>query len=380
MHSSIKTHQDIMPLGIFLDETAVSSVQRNTMRSNVLSNNTFKMLLLFIISFFSHMAHSASSTVCEPTGGVRRIYINANITISPAGSVTGMSYTSSTPVAQPGPVTCPAYTPTGYTVMSMAPNGSRFPDTSAAVDLSQGFSALLTVSTSPGISSSAPASNISGNTPNIPNNIYPSVYFYANPDIINTHDLDLHNYFIGYIMVTGYPSVQGTVVPSDKTGLTEVYLSGHIHIPPYCSYTPSESMVMMPAVFAADFTAAGAGGKVGEAKSITGSGLCAGGEQSGADTVHISISSPGVEVDNYTLGVAGQPDIGIQVFKPDGTPLQVNGPIADTVPTNPTWQGENLYGHFDYPLTFQMVSVTGKAPPSNVGGYMAYVLVTLNMD
>lgn len=95
MHSSIKTHQDIMPSGIFLDETAVSSVQRNTMRSNVLSNNTFKMLLLFVISFFSHLAHSADPVVCEPTGGVRRIYINANITISPAGSVNGMGYTSS---------------------------------------------------------------------------------------------------------------------------------------------------------------------------------------------------------------------------------------------------------------------------------------------
>lgn len=379
MHSSIKTHQDIMPSGIFLDETAVSSVQRNTMRSNVLSNNTLKMLLLFVISFFSHMAHSADPIVCEPTGGVRRIYINANITITPAGAVGGMGYTAATPVAQPGPITCPAYTPTAYTLIAMGPDGSISPSGSAYVDISQGFSALLSLNTAPGISQQSATTSISGSTPNIPSNIYPSVYFYANPNVINTHDVDLHNYFIGYIMTTGY-SRDSIHIPSDKSGLTEVYVSGHIHIPPYCSYTPSESMIMMPTVFAADFANAGAGGKVGGTKSITGSGLCAGGSQSGEDTVHISISSPGAEIDNYTLGVFGQPDIGIQVFKPDGTPLQVNGPVADTVPTNPTWQGENLYGHFDYPLTFQMISVTGKAPPSNVGGHMAYVLITLSMD
>lgn len=266
MHSLIKTHQDIMPSGIFLDKPAVSSVQRTTMRSNVLSNNTLKMLLLFFISFFSHIAHSADPVLCEPTGGMRRIYINANITITPAGLGAGIVYTDSTPVAQAGPITCPGSTPTVYSVFSMGPDLSMFPNNGAYVDMSQGFKGLLGVGNTPGMSNSGRTGGLvtamSGNTANIPSNIYPSIVFYPTGSPAETHDLDLHNYFIGYIGTEGVVKMD-IVTPSDKTGLTGVYLSGHIHIPPYCTYMSDQPSISIPmgTYFASDFAAVGVGGK-----------------------------------------------------------------------------------------------------------------------
>lgn len=388
MYSLIKTHQDIMPSGIFLDKTAVSSVQRTTMRSNVLSNNTLKMLLLFIISFFSHMAHSADPVLCEPTGGMRRIYINANITITPAGLGAGIVYTNSTPLAQPGPITCPGSTPTAYSVFTMGSDLSRYPSATAFVDMSQGFQAVLGISNTPGMSGAGRAGTLvtvmSGNTANIPSNIYPSIEFYPSGSPADSHDIDLHNYFIGYIATEGVVK-SDIVTPSDKTGLTGVYLSGHIHIPPYCTYMSDQPYLSIPmgTYFASDFAAAGVGGKVGQPQRIAGHGECTGGSSHGdGDLVHISVGSLTPGDGNDTLGIADQPDIGVQVFDDQGNKLPVNGGggiTSGSVHTTSSLKGETYIGEFDFPLNFQLVSRTGKAP-SQTGTFTEYVTIDLFMD
>lgn len=381
MYLLIKAHQGIIPAGIFFEETAISSVQRNTMRRK-LFNNQLRMLLLVVISFFSHMAYSIDSRICQPTGFANRIYINANITITPAGYGRGISYTDSTPVAQAGPVTCQGYTPTAYSVLSMSPSGGRSPSESAYVDLSQGFSVLLTVGTTPGMSNSTNASAISGNSDNIPSNIYPSLAFFPTGDPIATHDLDLHNYLVGYIATEGQPS-SGMFVPSDKTGLTGIYLSGHIHIPPYCTYMSDQPFLTIPmgTYFASDFAAAGVGGKVGQPQRIAGHGECKGGSTNGdGDLVHISVGSFTPGDGNDTLGIAGQPDIGIQVFDDQGNRLQVNGGITSgSAYTTKTLKGDTYVGAFDFPLNFQLVSRTGKAP-SHTGTFTEYITIDLFMD
>lgn len=381
MSSSMKTHQGVMSSGIFIAETTASSVQRNTVRRK-LFNNQFRILILAVVSFFSHMAYSIDAGVCQPTGFMNRIYVNANITITPAGYGQSVTYTDSTPVAQAGPITCQSnYTPTGYTVLTMSPSGGRFPAADASMDLGHGFSVVLTPGSTPGMSSNVNRASISGNTANIPSNIYPSFSFYPSGSPAAVQDIILHNYFVGYIATEGVPE-SDMFVPSDKTGLTAVYLSGHLHVPPYCTYMSDQPSLTIPmgTYFASDFAAAGVGGKVGQPQRIAGSGECKGGSSSGeGDLVHISVGSFTPGDGNDTLGIAGQPDIGVQVFDDQGNRLQVNGPYSGQAYTSRSLKGDVYVGKFDFPLNFQLVSRTGKVP-SHTGTFTEYVTIDLFMD
>ena len=380
MYSSIKTHQGVMASGMFLNEITADSAPRITM-CRKLFNNHFIMLIFIVVSFFSHMAYSADPIVCQPTGFVNRIYINANITITPQGYGAGITYTGSTPAAQAGPITCPTGTPDNYSIFSAGPSGAQYPSSDASADLSQGFVVLLGVGYVPGMSAGSGTTILNGSSAKIPKNIYPSFTFYPDGKPGDAHDLDLHNYFIGYIGTEGVVP-NNVQVPSDKTGLTGVYLSGHIHIPPYCTYMADQSVITVPmgTYFASDFAAAGVGGKVGPMQRIAGNGECTGGSSHGdGDLVHISVGSLTPGDGNDTLGVVDQPDIGIQVFDDQGNKLQVNGPYSGSAYTTKTLKGEDYVGAFNFPLNFQLVSRTGKAP-SNTGTFIGYVTINLSMD
>lgn len=330
------------------------------------------------IGLFSHMAYSANPNICTPTGYVPTITINANLTVTPAGSSFGTGYIDSQPVALPGPITCASYTPSTAYVEAMGPTGQVVPTEAAYTPLgTYGFSALLTLGTTPGLASSGLPTLLSYDG-NIPVNIYPAIFVYPPANVMTTQDFDVEHQLIGYIQVSG--EKENFFSGSDTTGLTAVYFTGHIHIPPYCTYSPSESTIIMDTVFSSDFTAAGAGGAVGSPRHVAGTGKCSGGSTHGdGDLVHLSLTAgiPGNGSD--IAGVSDMPDVGIKVYDNTGRVLPVDGSVFDTVATTESMSGGSYWGNFDYPLTFQLVSITGKAPPPTQS-YFTFLTFGMTMD
>lgn len=358
------------------------------MRSQFLSwqSHQLKILLVFIIGFFSHTAYSADSIVCTPTGYRQEIHINQNITVSPAGYSSGSGYADPTPFAQPGPVTCASYTPTGFSVIALSPVFSLFPSLNASVNIGNNFLALLRVSTSSGLLGTNGGNTYQeGTTPNITQNYYPEIFIYSPSQKGSVPDFYVNDMLIGYIETTG-KRYSDSYLSNDASGLTAVYFSGIIHVPPYCEFSVNNPTVIMPTVFASDFVAAGAGGKVGPMSSLLQEEItCTGGSTAGDDLVHISISSGNSSpVDSPdVIGIIGpsghNTDVGIQVFDGDGNQLKVNGPVSATVNTHPVIIGTSYYGTFKYGLQFQLVSMTGNAP-KNVSTYYSVINVQLSMD
>lgn len=355
------------------------------MRSQFLSwqSHQLKILLVFIMGFFSHTAYSADPIVCAPTGYRPEIHINQNITVSPAGYSRGTGYAAPTPVAQPGPVTCASYTPTAFSVMTFSPSFAVSPSVNASVDIGNNFKALVTINTSTGLrGTDGGYTYLDGNTPYITQNYYPEVYIYSPSQKGSVADFYVNDTLIGYIETTG-KKIDDSYISTDTSGLTAVYYSGMIHVPPYCEFSLNNPTVIMPTVFASDFVAAGAGGKVGPMSSLLQEDItCTGGSTAGDDLVHISVSSGNASpIDSPdVIGTnGGDTDIGIQVFDGDGNQLKVNGPVAATVNTHPVIIGTSYYGNFKYGLQFQLVSMTGNAP-KNVSTYFSAINVNLSMD
>lgn len=336
------------------------------------------VLLLGVAGLFSQLAYSADPTVCTPTGYVPAIYIHQNFTVNPAGTMWSEGYAFSQPAAQVGPITCTNSTPTAAAIQSLSADGHRsVVDGSAIKDIGQGFSMYLAVSNRMGaVGTGMSMRGISYNSPNITENIYPSLVVYPAKQIEATHDIDLENVLVGYIYTSGKRYTE-TYTPTDMSGMTAIYYSGRIHIPPYCTYSPDNNYLTLPPVFSSDFTAAGLGGKVGSPVRFPGKGICAGGSTNGdGDIVHISVT--GVSGDGTDmLGINNLPDVGIQVSDNEGNILPVNVPESATVVTVPSYDAKNS-GLFDYPLTFQLVSRTGKAPPAKA--FTAFVIINLTMD
>lgn len=358
------------------------------MRSHFFSwqNHQPKMLLVFIIVFFSHMAYSADPIVCTPNGYRPEIHINQDITVTPAGYGKGTGYVAPIPVALQGPVTCANYTPTGFTIMAFGQTFVRYPNENAEVNIGHNFMALLGVSTSPGLVSDNDGNSYDdGNTPNITQNYYPQIFIYPPTQKGPVPDFYVSDTLIGYIEITGR-NYDGSYIATDPSGMTAVYYSGMIHVPPYCEFSNPNAMVTMPTVFASDFVAAGVGGNVGPRSSLLQEEVtCSGGSTSGDDLVHISISSGNTSPVDSTdvIGISGgNTDIGIHVFDGDGNKLPVNGPVAATLNTHPTVKGTEYFGQFNYQLQFQLVSLTGKAPPpdADVSNYTSIINISLTMD
>lgn len=348
-----------------------------------------KLLTLLIISLFSSMAYSADPLTCVPTSSglmPARIDIYQDFTVTPAGSNTGQGYIAPNIVVPSGPITCASYTPTDYTIIASAPDGSfGTSDPRVLEDIGQGFKIALLIDSRPGYSISQLTWSVTGGTPNVPVNYYPGFIVYPPANIANTSDIKLNNFFLGYIELTGR-SLADSYVPSDKGNMTAIYFTGTIHVPPFCTfeltenstvYSSDSSMVTMPSYFAADFAAAGAGGLVGTPLTLGGTGNCQGGTGSGnGDTVHISFIS-GLQKGRYIAGTT-VPEIGFQLFDDSGQVLPLDGSEAATATTHSIIKGETVYGAFDYPLKIQLVSVNGKAP--TIMQYSGIVNIILSMD
>lgn len=335
-----------------------------------------KLLALLVLGAFSHMAYSADPILCTPTNGViPEIHINANFTSSPAGARAGVGYTFGTPVIAPGPITCPNYTPTQYTVMASLPDGTSGINANLPLEV-EGFMISLLIGKTPGYVTSGFLWAFTGNTPNIESAYYPSVIVYPAPHIMQTHDVVLNDFFLGYIELTGV-SQNDTYVPTDKTNMTAVYYSGTIHIPPYCQYAVNQGTVNMGTYFAADFANAGAGGLIGSPVHIKGEGTCAGGSTAGdGDIVHLSMRASYMGASRYIALALGSQDIGVQITDDQGNILPVDGTEFATVATHST---TDFTGEFTYPLNVQLISPTGKLPTYH-GACNIVVTVNLMMD
>lgn len=346
------------------------------------ASNICSVLCLLVISLFSVKAYSIDPEICTPSNGfIPRIDLNVNITAKPSGSSQAVSYTSSIPVATAGPITCQNYTPKAYSVFSSY-MGEIGPDQQYISIGDNGFGAKLTVGTSPGYVSGTNHWGIDGNTPVIPSTIYPSVIIQAPGNKQPTTDIVLKAKFIGYIAVTGL-NLDNAQVPSDTNGLTAVYLSGIIHIPPYCEFVLGDqnNSVTMNPVFASEFAGVSPGEPVGKPVMVPGKGECSGGTTGGVgDLVHISLVANRPVDGGRVVAVDEYDEFGIQVMDRDGKILPVNGVISDQITTHPSFDGESLVGAFDYPLQFQLVSRTGTAPELYEQSYHALLTLFLVMD
>lgn len=351
-------------------------------RNYLAASNICSVLCLLVISLFSIKAYSVDQEICTPSNGfIPRIDLNVNITVQPAGSQGSVNYTSSIPVATPGPITCPHYTPTDYSVFSSY-NGAIGPDQLPIPIGDDGFSVKLLVGTSPGYVTGTNRWGLEGNTPVIPSNIYPSVIFQSPSNKQPTHDIVLKAVFVGYIIVTG-KTLDEAYVPSDTSGLTAVYLSGTIHIPPYCIFTlgDEDNTVTMYPIFASEFAGVSPGEPVGKAKTVPGKGQCSGGTSGGVgDVVHIRLIARRPVDGGSVIGIDQYDEIGIQVRDREGKILPVNGVEADQVTTYSTFDGESRVGAFDFPLQFQLVSRTGTAPELYTQSYNAFLTLYMLMD
>lgn len=343
-------------------------------------------LLLLFLSLFSHMAHSADPLICIPSNGyVPAIHMTVNVTVAPTGSLLLPSYTSSIPVAQPGPITCPSYTPEVWSVIASNNGITGGTSTGGQVFVGrQGFALILGVGKTPGYvaNGGGAAWGYEGNTPSIPYNIYPSINFSSpTTKLDNPEDIVLNEVFVGYVQVSG-KSIDDSYVPSDTTGLTAVYVSGIIHVPPYCELTLNNgnTNVTMPDHFAADFAAVGPGEPVGDPVRVPGKGVCTGGANAGdGDLVHISFM-PSFPVSTYIAGISPMlPDVGIVILDDSGNRLPVDGTEALSKTTRSTVIGEFRKGVFDLNFGVQLVSRTGKAP-TMMGPYSAAMTVVMSMD
>lgn len=197
-----------------------------------------------------------------------------------------------------------------------------------------------------------------------------------------THDIVLDAVFIGYIIVTG-KDLDEAYVPSDTSGLTAVYLSGTIHIPPYCIFTlgDEDNTVTMNPIFASEFAGVSPGEPVGKAVTVPGKGQCSGGTSGGVgDVVHIRLIASHPVDGGSVIGIDQYDEVGIQVRDSEGKILPVNGVESDQVTTYSTFVGESLVGAFDFPLQFQLVSRTGTAPELYTQSYNALLTLYMLMD
>lgn len=346
------------------------------------ASNLCSILCLLVVSLFSVKAYSIDPEICTPSNGfVPRIDLNVNITAKPSGSSQSVSYTSSIPVAMTGPITCPNYTPKDYSVFSMY-QGEIGPNQPYVPIGDNGFHVKLGVGTSPGYVSGASRWGIEGNTPVIPSNIYPGVIIQSPGNKQPTQDIVLDAQFVGYIAVTGY-DLDNAYVPSDTSGLTAVYLSGTIHIPPYCDFTlgDEENTVTMNPIFASEFAGVSPGEPVGKAVTVPGKGICSGGTSGGiGDLVHIRLLASRPLDGGSVIGVNEYSEIGIQVRDSQGQILQVNGMEVGTETTKSITMGDSRYGTFDFPLQFQLISRTGTAPKLYTQSYTAFLTLYMLMD
>lgn len=340
---------------------------------------------LFIISSYSHIAYSADPGICSPSNGmVPELHIQMNMTTPPVGDPTTQGYTYPVVVAAPGPIKCqptdPA--PTAYTVFAEN-NGYLSRDGGAMFTLDdpnhQGFRMKLAVGTVPGFTTLNRWAVTSDNSAVISQPVYAAVMVFPPSNNPNPHDITLNNVFLGYVAVSELDTSNVTV-PASTDGLTAVYVSGTLHIPPTCKLQLDKPEVIMPDHFAADFTAAGAGGILDDAPTRLGiQGICSGGGGSGdGDIVRISISSLYPGDGQNIIGILNTPEIGLIVRDGQGNILPVNYSEVAQVPTTQIIVGERQEGYFEYPISFQLVSRTGTAPkPKN---YNAQISVILSME
>ncbi|MFU2315128.1 hypothetical protein [Rahnella sp. PCH160] len=230
--------EKVMPSGITgRDKTMKSrSMNINPKRFDMLKNNFFIFTLLLIVILFSHFAHSANTLLCSPSNGtIPSIHIQADIYAPPAGSLSGMYYFDSTPAMMPGPISCPTYTPTGYTAYAVNANGVVGWGV-YTVKLDYGFQLAMAIGTTPGLKGNETGNwFFSGNTVNIPQVYYPGFIIFPPPDIANTQDLEINNLLIGYMATAGEQGLP-TGYSNYTDEMTAVYLSGRVHFPPYCRY------------------------------------------------------------------------------------------------------------------------------------------------
>ena len=340
---------------------------------------------LFIISLYSHIAYSADPGICSPSNGmVPELHIQMNMTTPPVGDPTPQGYTYPVVVAAPGPIKCQPTDPepTSYTVFSEN-NGYLTRDNGATITLDdpyhQGFRMKLAVGTVPGFTSLNRWAVTDKNSSAISQPVYAAVMVFPPSNNPDPHDIMLNNVFLGYVAVSEI-NTSDVTVPTSTDGITAVYISGKLHIPPTCKLQLDKPEVIMPDHFAADFTAAGAGGILDDAPTRLGiQGLCSGGGGSGdGDIVRISISSLYPGDGQNIIGIQNTPEIGLIVRDGQGNILPVNYSEVAQVPTTQMTVGERHEGYFEYPISFQLVSRTGTAPkPKN---YNAQISVILSME
>lgn len=332
------------------------------------------------------MAYSADPGICAPSTGmmVPELHIQMNMTTPPVGDTTVQGYTYPVVVAAQGPIKCqptdPA--PTGATVFAEH-NGylSNVPEATFTLDdpNHQGFRMKLAVGTVPGFTTLNRWAVPNTSSPVISQPVYAAVMLFPPSSNPNPHDITLNNVFLGYIGVSEIDTTNLTA-PTSPDGLTAVYVSGTLHIPPTCKLQLDKPEVIMPDHFAADFTAAGAGGILDDAPTRLGiQGVCSGGGGSGdGDIVRISISSLYPGDGQNIIGIQNTPEIGLIVRDGQGNILPVNYSEVAQVPTTQIIVGERQEGYFEYPISFQLVSRTGTAPkPKN---YNAQISVILSME
>lgn len=339
---------------------------------------------LFIISSFSHMAYSADPGICAPSNGmVPELHIQMNMTTPPVGDTTPQGYTYPVVVASPGPIKCQPTDPAPQSSIVYAVNNGKLARDGSSITIDdpyhQGFSIKLLVGTVPGFTTLNRWAVSNKSSPVITQPVYAAVLVTPPKSNPNPHDVTLNNVFVGYVVVSE-GTTSNVTVPTSTDGLTAVYISGTLHIPPTCKLQLDKPEVIMPDHFAADFTAAGAGGILDDAPTRLGiQGLCSGGGGSGdGDIVRISISSLYPGDGQNIIGIQNTPEIGLIVRDGQGNILPVNYSEVAQVPTTQITVGERHEGYFEYPISFQLVSRTGTPPkPKN---YNAQISVILSME
>ncbi|WP_367299506.1 hypothetical protein [Hafnia alvei] len=363
------------------------SRKRNDMRSlfTLFPPRSAILLGLFVISSYSHMAYSADPGICAPSNGmVPELHIQMNMTTPPVGVTTTQGYSYPVVAAMPGPIKCQPTDPAPKisTVYSFN-NGYLGRDAGANITIDdpyhQGYRMRLQLGTVPGFTTFNRWAIPNTSAPTITEAVYAAVMVFPPSTNLNPHDIILNHVFLGYYAVSEL-STSDIGIPESTDGLTAVYVSGKLHIPPKCQLQLDKPEVIMPDHFAADFTAAGAGGILDDAPTRLGiQGLCSGGGGSGdGDLVHISISSLYSGDGQNIIGIQNTPEIGLIVRDGQGNILPVNSSEVAQVPTTQMTVGERHEGYFEYPLSFQLVSRTGTAPkPKN---YNAQISVILSME